>query len=171
MRARMFKIRRSLTATPLARDHEGRLDGRPQRRPKRIPWDACDPSLFPKEARDCAIDSYIKTAAGEYGAVQLYGALTSAMTMVGLPLDLITASAGICTDEARHADYAMQLARILAGEDVPIPVDRDELERPWKKDASLETIDRVTLHVAAISETLACGLVSACLDRATCQTT
>jgi len=168
---RRLQVRRSLTATPLARQHEGRAEGKPQRRPRPVPWAACDRSKFPKAAIDLAVDSYVKLAAGEYGAVQLYGALTSAMALAGLPLDLITASAAICTDEARHADYAMQMARVLTGDDVPIPIDRDSLEAPWKKDVTLEDIDAVVLHVAAISETLSCGLVSACLDRATDTTT
>lgn len=171
MSARRLQVRRSLTATPLARQHESRAEGKPQRRPRPIPWGACDRSKFPKAAIDLAVDSYVKLAAGEYGAVQLYGALTSAMALAGLPLDLITASAAICTDEARHADYAMQMARVLTGEDVPIPIDRDSLEAPWKKDVTLEDINAVVLHVAAISETLSCGLVSACLDRATDTTT
>jgi len=168
---RRLQVRRSLTATPLARQHEGRAEGKPQRRPRPVPWAACDRSKFPKAAIDLAVDSYVKLAAGEYGAVQLYGALTSAMALAGLPLDLITASAAICTDEARHADYAMQMARVLTGDDVPIPIDRDSLEAPWKKDVTLEDIDAVVLHVAAISETLSCGLISACLDRATDTTT
>jgi hypothetical protein len=168
---RRLQIRRSLTTTPLARQHEGRLGGKPQRRAKPIPWSACDRSKFPKAAIDLAVDSYIKLAAGEYGAVQLYGALTSAMALAALPLDVITASAAICTDEARHADYAMQMARVLTGDDVPIPVDKESLEKPWKKDVTLVDIDMVVLHVAAISETLSCGLVGACLDRATDATT
>ena len=171
MSGRRLQVRRSLTATPLARQHEGRAEGKPQRRPRPVPWAACDRSKFPKAAIDLAVDSYVKLAAGEYGAVQLYGALTSAMALAGLPLDLITASAAICTDEARHADYAMQMARVLTGDDVPIPIDRDSLEAPWKKDVTLEDIDAAVLHVAAISETLSCGLISACLDRATDTTT
>jgi hypothetical protein len=166
-----LRIRRTLTSTPLARQHEGRLDGRPQRRPNAIPWRACDRTRYPQAAIDWAVDSYVKLAAGEYGAVQVYGALTAAMTMTELPLDLITASASICTDEARHADYAMQMARVLTGEDVTIPVDKGTLEKPWKKDVTVEDLDVVVLHVAAISETLSCGLISACLDRATCPTT
>ena len=81
---------------------------------------------------------------------------------------MVSASAAICTDEARHADYAMRMAEAHRTE-VPIPVDKDLLEAPSKKDVTLEDIDAVVLHVAAISETLACGLVSACLrprDRA-----
>jgi hypothetical protein len=171
MSGKRLEIRRTLTTTPLARQHEGRLTGKPQRRPKPIDWGACDRSRYPKEALRLAVDSHVKLAAGEYGAVQLYGALTSAMSLAALPMDLITASAAICTDEARHADYAMQMARVLTGEDVPIPIDKESLERPWKKDVKLINIDAVILHVAAISETLSCGLVGACLDRATDATT
>ena len=149
MSARLH-VRRFLTATPLAQEHERRLFGKQQRRPRAIPWTACDRSSFPKPALDLAVDSYVKLAAGEYGAVQLYGALTSAMALAGLPLDLITASAAICTDEARHADYAMQMTRVLTGEDVPIPLDKESLERPWKKDVTTVDIDVVVLHVAAI---------------------
>lgn len=159
-------VRRSLTATPLARQHDARLVGKRQRRPRAIPWTACDRSKFPKSALDLAVDSYVKLAAGEYGAVQVYGALTSAMALAGLPLDLITGSAAICTDEARHADYAMQMLRVLTGDDVPIPLDKESLERPWKKDVTIVDIDAVVLHVAAISETLSCGLIAACLERA-----
>jgi hypothetical protein len=166
-----LQVHRALTATPLAKQHEQRLVGKTLRRAKPIPWSACDRSKFPKPALDLAIDSHVKLAAGEYGAVQLYGALTSAMALAALPLDLITASAAICTDEARHADYAMQMARVLAGKDVAVPVDKESLEKPWKKDVTLADIDEVVLHVAAISETLSCGLVSACLDRATDTTT
>jgi hypothetical protein len=109
---------------------------------------------------------YVQMAAGEYGAVQLYGQLTSAMALAGMPLDLVTASAAIVPDEARHADYAMQMTRLLTGEDVPIPVDKDALEARWKRDVALEDIDRVVLHVAALSETIACALVRACLEGA-----
>ncbi len=168
---RGLSVRHALTTTPLVRQHEGRLVGKARRGPKPIPWRACDRARFAQPALDLAVDSYVKLAAGEYGAVQLYGAMTSAMTMVGLPMDLITASAAICTDEARHADYGMRMAALLQGGEVTIPVDRDVLERPWRKDVTVEDIDVAVLHVAAISETLACGLVDACLERATDETT
>ncbi len=93
------------------------------------------------------------------------------MTLAGLPLDLVTGSAAICTDEARHADYALQMARAVAGDDVSVPVDKEPLELPWRKEVGLEDFDRVIVHVAAISETLSCGLISACLERATDETT
>lgn len=164
-------VRRALTKTPLARQHERRLDGRATRKPKPVPWDAFDRRQFPKPAIDLALDSYVKLAIGEYGAVQLYARLTSAMTMAGLPFDLITGSASICTDEARHADYAMQMARALTGDEVPVRVEKEPLEAPWRTDASLEAIDHAVLHVAAVSETISCALIGACLERATDATT
>jgi rubrerythrin len=166
-RAKHFDVRRVLTKTPLARQHERRLDGKATRKPKPIPWGAFDRRPFPKPAIDLALDSCVKLAIGEYGAVQLYAQLTSAMALAGLPLDLVTASASICTDEARHADYAMQMARALTGDDVPIRVEKEVLETPWKKEVSLEDIDIAILHVAALSETISCALVAACLERAT----
>jgi hypothetical protein len=167
MSAGQVDVRRILTKTPLARQHESRLDGKAMRKPKAIPWRAFDRSRFAKPAIDLAVDSYVKLAIGECGAVQLYAQLTSAMTLAGLPMDLITASAGICSDEARHADYAMQMAFALAGEDVPIRVDKAPIENPWRKNVSLESIDTAILHVAALSETISCALIGACLDRAT----
>jgi len=155
---RYLELRRSLTTTPLARQHEGRLRGKGLRRPRPIPWASFDRSRFPKAALDLAADSYVKLAAGEYGAVQLYGQLTAAMTLAGLPLDLVTASAAICTDEARHADYAMQMARAVSPGDIAIRVDKEPLEAPWRKNVTL-------------SETLSCGLIAGCLERATDETT
>jgi hypothetical protein len=93
------------------------------------------------------------------------------MALAGLPFDLITASASICSDEARHADYAMQMARALTGNDVPVRVEKDVLEAPWRKDVSLEDVDAAVLHVAALSETISCALIGACLERATDATT
>ena len=46
-------------------------------------------------------------------------------------------------------------------------VEKAVLEAPWKKDVTLEDIDAAVLHVAAISETIACALVTANLARVT----
>jgi hypothetical protein len=162
-----LKLRRVLTTTPLARLHERRVEGKHARRPRPIPWAAFDRSTFPQAAVDLALDSYIKSAAGEYGAIEVYAQLTSAMALAGLPIDLVTASGHICTDEARHADYAMKMAALLTDADVTVSVDKDSLQAHWKHGTSLEHIDEAVLHVAAVSETVACALVSACLDRAT----
>jgi hypothetical protein len=167
MASKHFDVRRVLTQTPLARQHERRVDGKATRKPKPIPWGTFDRRRFPKPALDLALDSCVKLAIGEYGAVQLYAQLTSAMALAGLPFDLVTGSASICTDEARHADYAMQMARALTGEDVPFRVEKEALEAPWKKDIALEDIDAAVLHVAALSETISCALIGACAERAT----
>jgi len=160
-------VRRVLTTTPLARAHERRATGGALRRPRPIPWSALDRLAFPQAALDLALDSYVTLAAGEYGAVQVYAQLTSALALGAAPFDLVTAAASIGADEARHADYAMRMACLLAGGEAPIPVDIEALEAPWKGDVSLEDVDRVVLHVAAISETLACALVETCLKRTT----
>jgi hypothetical protein len=160
-----------LTTTPLARQHERRLEGKLLRKPRPIPWAAFDRSAFPKTALDLALDSFVKSADAEYGAVEVYAQLTSAMALAGLPLDLVTASAHICTDEARHADYAMKMAELLTDADISVLVDKGKIQGHWKNGQSLEQIDAAILHVAAISETIACALVSACADRATDVTT
>jgi hypothetical protein len=164
-----LKLRRVLTTTPLARLHERRVDGKHVRKPRPIPWAAFDRSAYPKPAIALALDSYIKSAEGEYGAIEVYAQLTSAMALAGLPIDLITASGHICTDEARHADYMMKMASLL-GDDVTVSVDKASLQGHWKHGTSLEHIDEAVMHVAAISETVACALVSACLERATDRT-
>jgi hypothetical protein len=164
---RIRDVRRTLTKTPLARAHERRVAGGSSHRPKPIPWGALDRTGFPERAIELAVDSYVHLAAGEYGAVQVYGRLTAALALAGVPFDLITASAGIGADEARHADGAMTMAGRLAGADVTVPVDAEALEAPWKGEVGLEDLDRVILHVAAISETLACALMEACLERTT----
>lgn len=163
-------LRRVLTKTPLTRIHERRIDGKHARKPRPIPWARFDRTAYPRAAIDLALDSWIKSAQGEYGAIEVYARLTSAMTLAGLPIDLVTASGHICTDEARHADYALKMAGLLTDDEVTVPIDKDSLQNHWKDGASLEQIDETILHVAAISETVACALVAACLERATDKT-
>jgi hypothetical protein len=67
MAANHVDVRRTLTKTPLARQHETRLNGKVIRRPKPIDWDAFDRRQFPKPAIDLAVDSYIKLAIGSTG--------------------------------------------------------------------------------------------------------
>ncbi len=164
-------LRRTLTKTPLTRLHERRIDGKHTRKPRAIPWAAFDRAAYPRAAIDLALDSWIKSTAGEYGAIEVYAQLTSAMALAGLPIDLVTASGHICTDEARHADYAMKMASLLTDAEVTIPIDKDSIRGHWKNGTSIEQIDEAVMHVAAISETVACALVSACLERATDATT
>jgi len=67
-----LQVRRILTTTPLARQHERRVAGRAQRRPKEIPWAAFDRGKYPASALSLACDAQTKLALGEYGAVDLF---------------------------------------------------------------------------------------------------
>jgi len=153
--------------TPLARQHEHRLSGRIMRKTRPIPWAAFDRSRYPAPALALACDAQSKLALGEYGAVDLFAHLASAMTLNGVPFDLVAETARVPSDEIRHADFALRMAKLLANRDVTLNVDSDRLRRRWKKDVALEDLDMLVLEVAAISETLSCALLSACLERAT----
>jgi hypothetical protein len=159
-------VRRVLTDTPLARQHEHRLDGRASRRRKPIPWSAFDRAKYPAAALALAGDAQAKLALGEYGAVDLFAHLASGMALNGAPFDLVAAASSVPADEIRHADYAMRMAKLVAGHDVTIHVDSDGLRKRWTKEIGLEELDVLMMEVAAISETLACALLSACLERA-----
>ena len=160
-------MRRVLTETPLARQHERALDGRVTRRRPVIDWSKFDRSKYPEPALALACDAQTKLALGEYTAVDLFAHLASAMTLNGVAFDLVAAAARIPSDEIRHADYAMRAARLLSGKEVTIRFDAEALRGRWRKKAGLEELDGIMLEVSAIGETLSCALLSACLDRAT----
>ncbi len=162
-----LKIRRILTTTPLARQHEHRVAGRAQRRPKEIPWAAFDRAKYPASALSLACDAQTKLALGEYGAVDLFAHLASAMALNGVPFDLVAEATRVPADEIRHADIALQMAGLFAGRDVTIAIDRDGLRKRWHGDVGMEDLDALVVDVAAVGETLACALLTACLERAT----
>ena len=78
----------------------------------------------------------------------------------------MTAATRIPSDEARHADYALRMASLCAGEDVAFEIDRAALPQVTRP-LELEDVDGAMLEVAAMSETLAGALLSACRERAT----
>lgn len=159
-------VRRVLTTTPLARQHERGLAGTLTRRIPAINWKSFDRSRYPEPALALAAHAQTKLALGEYGAVDLFAHLASAMALLGVPFDLVAAAARTPADEIRHADYAMRAAKMLSGTDVAISVDADKLRKQWSKPVDQERLDMLMLEVCAISETLSCGLLSACLERA-----
>jgi hypothetical protein len=161
------KVKRVLTETPLARQHERILDGRLTRRRPAIDWSKFDRAKYPAAALALACDAQTKLALGEYTAVDLFAHLASAMTLNGVAFDLVAAAARIPSDEIRHADYAMRAARLLSGEEVTIQFDAGALRKRWQKEAGIEELDGLMLEVSAIGETLSCALLSACLERAT----
>jgi hypothetical protein len=161
------RVQRVLTKTPLARQHDRALGGRLTRRIPAIPWGTFDRSKYPAAALALAAEAQSKLALGEYGAVDLFAHLASAMALNGVPFDLVAAAARTPADEIRHADYAMRAARMLGGEDVAITVDTGALQKRWSKPVDLERLDLLMLEICAIGETLSCALLSACLERAT----
>jgi hypothetical protein len=155
-------IRRRTTDTPLARQHERLLAGRPARRPPPIPWDAFDRARYPEPALALAAEAERALAAGEYGAVDLFARLAAALSLHGAPLDIVTAATRIPTDEARHAEYALRMASLCAGREVAFEIDPAAIERGRRPLATIEDLDRAMLETAALSETLAGALIDAC---------
>lgn len=161
------RVQRVLTKTPLARQHDRAIAGRLTRKIPVIPWDSFDPSKYPAPALALAAEAQTKLALGEYGAVDLFAHLASAMALNAVPIDLVAAAARTPADEIRHADYAMRAARLLGGQDVAITIDAGALQQRWAKPVDLEQLDLLMLEICAIGETLSCALLSACLERAT----
>src|SRR5580704_13253473 len=108
--AERLRVRRVVTATPLARQHEQFISGRTRRAHKAVPWTAFDRSKFPEAALALAADAQSKLALGEYGAVDLFAHLASAMTLNGVPFDLVAEVTRVPADEIRHADIALRMA-------------------------------------------------------------
>ncbi len=158
-------VRRELTNTPLSRQHDLIVKGR-ERRGVAIPWSRFDRARYPKPALALAAHAQRSLAAGEYNAITLFARIASAMALHGTPIDLVTAAARVPGDEARHADLAMRMAALLAGDDGAIAVDQLALECQWQKAPSIEELDAMMTEVAAIGETLAAALLTGCKRRA-----
>ena len=161
------QVRRVLTETPLARQHEKTLEGKVTRKRPPIDFAGFDRSKYPRPALALAYHAQTRLALGEYTAVDLFAHLASAMTLNGAPFDLVAAAATIPHDEIRHADYAMRAAKAIAGNDAQIEFDAGALRKRWQKPMGFEELDSTMLEVSAIGETLSCSLLSACRERAT----
>jgi hypothetical protein len=162
----MLKLRRSLTATPLARLHERVMAGHPTHRFTAIPWGTFDPKRYPDAAVALAFDAQKMLAIGEYVAVDLFARVASATALHGAPLDLVAAAARIPSDEIRHADITLRMAQLLAGRELTIDVADRFVARKWPHDMSLEDLDHFVVEIPAVGETLACALLQACAERA-----
>jgi hypothetical protein len=103
-------------------------------------------------------------AAGEYGAVHLFSRLASAVSLHGVPLDLVLAVSTVAGDEARHADHALRMAELLSGAPVEVQLDPSRIPRNDWRPMDLDDIDAFMVEVAAIGETLAAALLSGCRD-------
>jgi hypothetical protein len=106
-------------------------------------------------------------AGGEYGAVDAFARLASALARNGVPIDLVAAAAQIPADEIRHAEYALRMASLYTGETASVEMDRAVFDAPWQEPASMEGLDLMMLQLPTISETLAAALIDGCRRRAT----
>lgn len=158
-------VRRALTNTPLARQHDLVVRGR-ERRGITVAWSRFDRTRYPAPALALAAHAQRSLAAGEYNAIVLFARIAAAMALHGVPMDLVTAAARVIGDEARHADLAMRMAALFADDDGAIAIDDAALERQGQEPTSLETLDAVMAEVAAIGETLAAALLTGCRRRA-----
>jgi hypothetical protein len=163
----MLQVRRLLTETPLARQHERVMEGRPRHKVAPIPWSAFDRSRWPAGALRLALDAQQKLAMGEYLAVDLFARVASGIALLGTPIDLVAAAAGIPSDEIRHADITLRMASLIAGKDVAVDVSKKMVSERWSHRMTQEELDDFMIEVPAIGETLACALLKACADRAT----
>jgi len=159
-------VRRVLTATPLARQHERTLDRGLTRRRPTVDFAHFDRKRYPQPALALAHHAQTKLALGEYTAVDLFAHLASAMTLNGVPFDLVAAASSVPHDEIRHADLALRAAHALAGADATLEFDAGALRKRWEKPMGLQELDHSMMEVSAIGETLSCALLSACLERA-----
>jgi hypothetical protein len=164
---RVVHLQRRLTETPLARQHEHALAQRSApRRHAPIAWDRFDRSAYPEPALALAANANRALAGGEYGAIDVFARLASALALNGAPFDLVAVAARIPGDEIRHADYAVRLASLCEGRDVTFSIDRNNFETRWERAIDLEELDDLMVEIPTIGETLAGAFLTACQRRA-----
>ena len=162
----VLRIQRTLTDSPLARMHEHAMAGKLSRRPASSPWSRFDRAKYPEPALALAAHAQRALANGEYGAVALFSQIATSLALHGAPFDLVSLATRIPTDEIRHADHATRFAELLTDAPVTLEVDRTAFETHYGKTLDQESLDVVIAEVAAVSETLAAAMLSACHERA-----
>jgi len=158
----MLRVRRTTSATPLARAHESWLGADRQRPRRAIPWQRFSAASYAPRALALAFDQAKTLAEGEYGAVGLFGQLASALALTQAPFDIISAAASISSDELRHADYCTRFAELCSGHAVELEVDGEEVLRASRNLTDKEELDHFMLKYSAIGETLAGALLTEC---------
>ena len=165
--AERVKIRRVLTDTALARQHDRLIAGGGRRKRFDVPWKRFVRSKYPAPALALACKAQTMLAQGEYEAVDLFSRIAGALAVNGAPLDLVAAATRVATDEIRHADYAFRFAALLGGrDDVVIDIRSRRAEQRWGTKLDMETLDRMMLEIPAVGEGLACALLAASRERA-----
>jgi 1,2-phenylacetyl-CoA epoxidase catalytic subunit len=165
-----IRVRRVLTETPLARQHDQTVSGRSTRKLVTVPWSKFDRSKYPEPALALACKAQTMLATGEYEAVDLFSRIAAGMVANGVPIDLVAAAARVATDEIRHCDYAFRMAALLAGkgkDDIVIGMRSGRAQSRWGRALDFDTLDAMMVEIPAIGEGLACALLAASRDRAT----
>jgi hypothetical protein len=161
------RVRRQLSATPLARRFERLVvDGGKRVSPRPIPWQRFRREDYSPEALALAGEAQRMLAMGEYAAIDLFSHLTAALALHAAPLDVIAASATVALDELRHADLALRMAALLLDGEPAIDVVGGQVERRFPRAFGLAELDVMMIELPAISETVALALLSACRDGA-----
>lgn len=159
-------LHRSLSATPLARQHERSIAGKLVRAPKTLPWSAFDRTEHSEAALRLAVDLWSGLARGEYAAIGLFAEITAGLTFTGAPFDFVYATTQVSADEARHAEYCLTMASLCAGGDVAVAVESGGLHAGLAPLVDIEEVDFAMVQHVAFSETLAVALLTACRRRA-----
>jgi hypothetical protein len=162
-----IQVRRILTETPLARQHDQTVSGRSTRKVVAVPWSKFDRTKYPAPALALACKAQTMLATGEYEAVDLFSRIAAGMVANGVPIDLVAAAARVAADEIRHCDYAFRMAALCSGEDVVIEMQSGRAHTRWAAPLDLEALDAMMIDIPAIGEGLACALLAASRDRAT----
>ncbi|HSQ66759.1 MAG TPA: ferritin-like domain-containing protein [Polyangiaceae bacterium] len=162
-----MQIRRVLTNTPLARVHERTILQRGPRKGVAVPWSSFRADRYPAAALALSYDAQRMLALGEYSAVSLFARFVEGLTRAGAPFDLVSAAARVPSDEIRHADLAFRFAALCAGREVSVEAGEQHTSSRFDRPMALDELDTFAIEVVAIGETLACALLSACLDGAT----
>jgi hypothetical protein len=167
LQSECIRVRRVLTDTPLARQHDRTVSGRTTRQVIDVPWSEFDRSKYPEPALALACKAQTMLATGEYEAVDLFSRISAGLVATGAPIDLVTAATRAATDEIRHCDYAFRMAALCSGkDDVVIEMRRGRANARWGKALDAEALDTMMIEIPAIGEALACALLGASRDRA-----
>jgi hypothetical protein len=159
-------VRRILSDTPLAAQHDRTLRGDLTRTHKPIAWQEFERSRYPDAALALAENLFTKLAGGEYSAVALFSQITSALALTQAPIDFVAVSARVSSDEIRHADYCLRMAGLCAGHDVQLELSPAALASDVPSALDLASLDFLMLKYAAVGETLAAALLTECRRRA-----
>ncbi len=161
-----MRIRRVLTNTPLARVHERTILQRGPRKGTAVPWASFRRERYPAPALALSYDAQRMLALGEYSAVSLFARFVDGLTRAAAPFDLVSAAARVPSDEIRHADLAFRFAALCAGREVSVEAGKQHMTSRFDGAMSLDELDDFAVEVIAVGETLACALLSACLEGA-----